>query len=135
MTGGLGHVRCHTATTELTEATPRTWFVEPAAAACAWGPSPPTNLGEVDGARLARLRWRLRGAWLWPAFLVLIVLDAFVGHELPPEGDSQSLPSAALVGAVAMLIGVVVTLEEERLLNSRYATVQSVNGTSAQRKA
>ena len=35
----------------------------------------------------------------------------------------------------AMLIGVVVTLEEERLLNSRYATVQSVNGTSAQRKA
>ena len=44
---------------------------------------------EVPG--VARARWRMRGAWLWPSFLVLMVLDALVGHALPPAGDSQSL--------------------------------------------
>ena len=31
-----------------------------------------------------RLRWRLRGAWMWPAFAVLTVADAVILHELPP---------------------------------------------------
>jgi hypothetical protein len=62
----------------------------------------------MDGARWARLRWRLRGAWLWPAFALLMVIDAVVGHELPPQGDSQSWASAWLVAVLAMLIGVVV---------------------------
>jgi hypothetical protein len=62
----------------------------------------------VDGVRIARLRWRLRGARLWPTFLLLLVLDAIGGHELPPEGDGQSLTSAALVAMVAMLIGIAV---------------------------
>jgi len=62
----------------------------------------------MDGARLARLRWRLRGAWLWPTFAVLSVLDAIIGYRLPPEGDSQSIPSALLVGVVCMLLGMVI---------------------------
>lgn len=62
----------------------------------------------MDGARLARLRWRLHGALLWPSFVVLIVVDAFVGHALPPAGDSQSLAGAWLVGMWAMLIGIIV---------------------------
>jgi hypothetical protein len=52
---------------------------------------------ELRGAPLTRLRWRLRGAWLWPSFVVLTVVDALVGHALPPQGDSQSATGAWLV--------------------------------------
>lgn len=74
----------------------------------------------MDGARLdrarwptirswiARFRWRRRGAWLWPAFVLLTAVDAFVGHELPPFGDSQQVVAAALLGGILNLIGVVV---------------------------
>ena len=30
------------------------------------------------------MRWRLRGAWQWPAFGVLTVLDGLILHLLPP---------------------------------------------------
>jgi hypothetical protein len=33
-----------------------------------------------------RLRWRLRGAWMWPAFAILTVADGIVLHKLPPTG-------------------------------------------------
>ena len=62
----------------------------------------------MDGAWLARARWRRRGAWLWPSFAALTVADAVIGHELPPTGDSQALVGAALVGCALNLIGVVV---------------------------
>jgi hypothetical protein len=61
----------------------------------------------MDGASLHRLRWRLRGAWLWPAFVALTIADAVVGHMLPPAGDGQSLVSAALVALVLNLIAVI----------------------------
>lgn len=32
----------------------------------------------------ARLRWRLRGATMWPAFIVLTLLDGVLLHLLPP---------------------------------------------------
>jgi hypothetical protein len=32
----------------------------------------------------ARLRWRLRGAWMWPAFIVLTLVDGLILHLLPP---------------------------------------------------
>jgi hypothetical protein len=57
---------------------------------------------------LARARWRRRGAWLWPTFALLTVVDAVVGHLLPPVGDSQTLVAAALLGCALNLIGVVV---------------------------
>jgi hypothetical protein len=62
----------------------------------------------MDGAWLARLRWRRRGAWMWPAFAALTIADAVVGHELPPAGDGQSVAAAALLGCALNLIGVVV---------------------------
>lgn len=61
----------------------------------------------MDGASLHRLRWRLRGAWLWPAFVALTIADAVVGHMLPPAGDGQSVVSAALVALVLNLIAVI----------------------------
>jgi hypothetical protein len=59
------------------------------------------------GTRLARLRWRRAGAWLWPTFVATIVLDAIIGTTLPPAGDSQTFFSAALVAMALNLLAVV----------------------------
>jgi hypothetical protein len=59
-------------------------------------------------AQFSRFRWRRRGAWLWPTFVVLTAADAFIGHELPPIGDSQRVFAAALLGGALNLIGVIV---------------------------
>jgi hypothetical protein len=32
----------------------------------------------------SRLRWRLRGAWMWPVFVLATLVDGFVLHKLPP---------------------------------------------------
>jgi len=52
----------------------------------------------MDRAWLTRMRWRRRGAWMWPTFVALTVVDGFVAHAQPPEGDSEGLV-AALLGA------------------------------------
>jgi hypothetical protein len=36
---------------------------------------------------LSRMRWRMRGAWLWPVFAVLTLAEAVVLNELPVSGD------------------------------------------------
>ena len=58
-------------------------------------------------ARYVRMRWRRTGAWLWPSFVALILLDAVVGHLLPPAGTTETLAAAALLGLVLNVIGVV----------------------------
>jgi hypothetical protein len=62
----------------------------------------------MDGAWLARTRWRRRGAWLWPSFAALTLADAVIGHQLPPAGDGQTLVAAGLLGCALNLIGVIV---------------------------
>jgi hypothetical protein len=61
-----------------------------------------------------RLRWRLRGAWMWPAYAVLTLLDALILHELPPvSGGVDFVPALIvssfcnlfLMGAVAPWLG------------------------------
>jgi hypothetical protein len=58
----------------------------------------------------SRLRWRLRGAWQWPAFAVLTVADALILHLLPPVSTGidpflglilASFGNLVLVGVVA----------------------------------
>jgi hypothetical protein len=61
----------------------------------------------MDGAWLHRMRWRRRGAWLWPAFAALTIADAVVGHLLPPAGDGQTVVGAGLVALVLNLIAVI----------------------------
>lgn len=58
-------------------------------------------------ARYVRMRWRRAGAWLWPSFVALIVIDGVVGHLLPPAGTSQTLYAAALLGLVVNVIAVI----------------------------
>jgi hypothetical protein len=50
-----------------------------------------------------RLRWRLIGAWRWPAFAVALAVDAAILHELPPLGAIQTDP-ADLNWPVAFLL-------------------------------
>ena len=60
----------------------------------------------MDRAWLARLRWRLRGALLWPTYVGAIAADGLIGRARPPVGSAQSLGSALLVGLVATLLAV-----------------------------
>jgi hypothetical protein len=60
----------------------------------------------MEAGWLVRLHWRRRGAWLWPVFVTMTVVDAGIGHALPPVGESQSVPAAALGGLVLNLLGV-----------------------------
>ncbi len=62
----------------------------------------------MDLAWLVRARWRIRGAWMWPAFVVLGVVDGIVGHAQPVAGDGESVLGGIVVGLVLNLIGVVV---------------------------
>jgi hypothetical protein len=61
----------------------------------------------MGGGWLARVRWRRRGAWLWPAFIAATLADGLVGHLLPPAGESQTVASALLIGLFLNLIGVI----------------------------
>ena len=70
----------------------------------------------------ARLRWRLRGAWQWPAFLALTVLDGLLLDVLPPYGSGPGgvLPGVLLAGfANLVLVAVVAPLAGRRLLRRR----------------
>jgi hypothetical protein len=62
----------------------------------------------MDGAPLARLRWRMHGAWMWPTFIALTLLDGALAHWRPLAGDSQSAISGWLLGLWISLIGIVV---------------------------
>jgi len=46
----------------------------------------------------SRLRWRLRGAWMWPAFAVLTALDGASIHWRPFAGDGTGVVPALLLG-------------------------------------
>jgi hypothetical protein len=60
----------------------------------------------IEGGWLHRVRWRRRGAWLWPLFIVLTVVDAVLGHLRPLAGDSESVAAAAIVGLALNLLAV-----------------------------
>ena len=38
---------------------------------------------QVERLWIRRLRWRMRGAWQWPAFAVLTLVDALLITRLP----------------------------------------------------
>jgi hypothetical protein len=61
----------------------------------------------MEGAWLARMRWRRRGAWLWPTFVALTIVDGFVLHALPAAGNTQTLAGGILAGMVLNLLAVV----------------------------
>lgn len=53
------------------------------------------------------MRWRRSGAWLWPSFVGLTVLDALLGHKLPPSGETETIAAAGMLALVVNLIAVI----------------------------
>jgi len=51
----------------------------------------------------ARLRWRLRGATMWPAFVVLTIADGLVLHLLPPVRTGVDIVPGILIATFANL--------------------------------
>ena len=51
----------------------------------------------------ARLRWRLRGAWMWPAFVILTLVDGLVLHLLPPVRTGVDLVPGVLLATFGNL--------------------------------
>lgn len=57
---------------------------------------------------LTRLRWRLRGAAQWPAFVIAVVAETLLLHWLPIAGHGTGLASAALLALLFNLVAVAV---------------------------
>ncbi len=57
---------------------------------------------------MRRLRWRRRGAWLWPLFLLAIVSEMALLHWLPVQGDATGWVGGLLAAGCLNLIGVVI---------------------------
>ena len=56
-----------------------------------------------------RLRWRLRGAWQWPAFMLLTLLDGILLVVLPPYlGAPENLFPGVLLAGFANLLAIAV---------------------------
>jgi hypothetical protein len=53
-----------------------------------------------------RLRWRLRGAWQWPAFAALTAVDGVLLAELPFTGDGTDLFGGILLAGFINLAAV-----------------------------
>src|SRR5215204_4057409 len=59
----------------------------------------------VERLWTARMRWRMRGAWLWPAFFGLTVVDGILISVLPPyEGSPPDLTGGLLLAGFANLL-------------------------------
>lgn len=61
----------------------------------------------MESAWVVRARWRRRGAWLWPAFVILTMADGVVGHLLPVAGINQSWAAGAVAGLCLNVVGVI----------------------------
>lgn len=57
---------------------------------------------------MARLRWRLHGAWMWPTFVVLTLVDGVIVHWRPPSGDGESTVSGWLIGLFLSLLAIII---------------------------
>jgi hypothetical protein len=70
---------------------------------------------------LTRMRWRLRGAWLWPAFVVLTLAEGVALQVLPVAGDGPGgvLPGVLLAGFANLIVVAAVTPLAGRRLRRR----------------
>jgi hypothetical protein len=68
-----------------------------------------------------RLRWRLRGARLWPLFAFLTVLDGLLLHDHPIAGDRTGVFAGMLLAGFFNLVAIVALapLLARRLRGSR----------------
>src|SRR3954462_6555693 len=70
---------------------------------------PETVERQEESLWLTRMRWRMRGAWLWPVFIALTVAEGAARDLLPVSGDGPAaLPPGVLLAGFANLIAVAV---------------------------
>ena len=73
------------------------------------------------------MRWRLRGAWLWPAFVVVTVLETGLLHWLPVAGDGTGfIPALLLAGCLNVIAIAVLGGAGGRLLRRRRGDLPKV---------
>ena len=53
-------------------------------------------MGAEDRFWTRRLRWRLLGAWRWPAFAIAALVDGILLHELSPGREQIDFPVALI---------------------------------------
>lgn len=79
---------------------------------------------------LTRLRWRLRGALMWPLATVLLVVDTVLIHELPFAGAGPDWFLAALLaGFFNLLVLAVAAPLGGRLVRRRHPELPAVIAT------
>ena len=61
---------------------------------------PETVERHEESVWLARMRWRMRGAWLWPSFIALTLAEGIALEVLPIAGDGPGgvVPGVLLAG-------------------------------------
>jgi hypothetical protein len=86
---------------------------------------------EVESLWRARLRWRLRGALLWPAFVGLTVFDALLLGWLPIAGDGGTdlIPAFLLAFFFNLVAVALVTPFAAMLLRRRRPDLPKVVAT------
>ena len=57
---------------------------------------------------MGRLRWRLRGAWMWPAFAGFTLFDGLLLHARPIAGDRIGVVPGLLLACLFNLVAVAV---------------------------
>jgi hypothetical protein len=77
---------------------------------------------QVERLWPARLRWRMRGAWQWPTFVALMLVDAVLLQLLPPYGSGPGglVPAILLAGFANLLLVAVAGPLVGRLLLRRW---------------
>jgi hypothetical protein len=76
----------------------------------------------METAWIARARWRWRGAWLWPMFVVAALMDGAIATVRPFVGDRQSFAGGVLGGLVLNLLAVLFFSRGLGLLVRRWRT-------------
>ena len=78
--------------------------------------------GQEDSLWVARMRWRMRGAWLWPAFVALTLAEGVALELLPVAGDGPGgvVPGVLLAGFANLIaVAVIAPLVGARLRRRR----------------
>jgi hypothetical protein len=77
---------------------------------------------QEDSVWVTRMRWRMRGAWLWPSFVVLTVAEGIALEVLPIAGDGPGgvVPGVLLAGfANLFAVAAIAPLAGRRLRRHR----------------
>jgi hypothetical protein len=71
-----------------------------------------------------RLRWRIRGAWQWPVFAVLTVVDGVIIHLLSPTGGRVDVFLGVIIASFGnlLLVGLAAPWLARRLVERQRAS-------------